>query len=550
MTRPETPMQLWLYVATFFNFVMPWKGVCQAHDTPFDMLWALWTGKPHSFIAIGARDSYKTLTLAASETLDIIHNGCGVVHIGAIESQALKCYSYVKKNLQGFEHLFIKPPLMSRTDLTTGGHLEILPCTINRVNSPHEPKVRFDEVELADPLAYQEAKFIAASDELGNEASMCYTTTRKFAYGLAQQEIELALEAGRKIFMWCYKDVAEHCPDERSGTKDIQIWVDTTRLTWSRKKQRDMKSFKVKNKCPDCPIVASCRGDLKRASGIKKITDLTTRFENASTDHWLAQMECLRPSKQGLMIYNFNPDVNAIKIDWDIFLDGEGKFKRVRYLQVWGKDWGWRPDATVVLIIDTRIDKVYVIKEFDYEMKTTEQVCREMLEWCRVTPFGLPSDIQCDRSEPGLIATMQSAGFPMARAVDETDIEGGCDLINYLCQPPGNQTPMFYVDIRQCPKLIWEMTTGYVRAINKQTNEPGDKPKDANNHFIDALRYGVWKYLRRYVKAAGYYDDGTTQDYDIPYRDEAESLTAALHQGSLGDEDLAALSHLIINSDD
>lgn len=548
MTRPETPMQLWLYVATFFNFVMPWKSMCQAHDTPFDMLWALWTGRPPSFIAIGARDSYKTLTLAASETLDIIHNGCGVVHIGAIESQALKCYSYVKKNLQNFDFLLQRPPLMSRTDLTTGGHLEVLPCTINRVNSPHEPKVRFDEVELADPLAYQEAKFIAASDEKGNEASMCYTTTRKFAYGLAQQEIELALAAGRKIFMWCYKDISERCPDERSGTEDVEIWVNPLKLTWTRKKvNREQRPYVVKNKCLDCKIVASCRGDLKRASGIKKIGDLITRFENASPEHWLAQMECLRPSRQGLMIYNFDPDVNAVKINWDMFLDNDSKFNRERYIHVWGKDWGWRPDATVVLIIDTRQDIAYVIKEFNYAMKTTEQIAREMLEWCRSTPFGFPDDIQCDRSEPGLIATMQSAGFPMARAVEETDIEGGCDLINYLCKPPGNQKPMFYVDVKLCPTLIWEMSSGYVRAINRQTNEPGDKPKDANNHFVDALRYAIWKYLRRYVKAAGYYDSGAAET--ARGHQEAESLTESLQQGTLGEEDMAALSHLLLNPD-
>ena len=538
-------MQLWMYVAAFFRFTVPWSGCCSHHDTPFDMLWALWTGKPSSFIAIGARDSYKTLTLAASETLDIIHKGCGVVHIGAIESQALKCYSYVKKNLTSFPELFAKPPLMSRTDLTTGGHLEIIPCTINRVNSPHEPKVRFDEVELADPVSYNEAKFIAASDEQGNEASICYTTTRKFAYGLAQQEVEKAVRAGRRVFIWCYKDVAQRCPDERSGTVDIEIWVDRHTLQWARTQiKKEMQPYIVKNKCLDCKLVASCRGELKHAYGIKSIDDLILKMENSTADYWLSQMDCLRPSRRGLMIYNFTMDVNAVKIDWSIFMNAHGEFNRERFRYVWGKDWGWNPDLTLLAMIDTHRDVVYVIKEFALQGKTTDKVAKELRQFCQSTPFGYPDDIQCDRSEPGLIATFQGAGFPMASAVEETDIEGGCDLINFLCQPPDGP-PRLYVDRANCPTLVWEMTVGYTRATDPKTNEPGDKPRDANNHAVDALRYIVWRYLRKFAEASGQYTDMAaaaqegldTSLYDSPLR------------GILTDEDVTSLAYLLVNSD-
>lgn len=540
-------MQLWLYYAAFFNFTIPWQASCPEHDTPFDMAWALWTGKPSSFIAIGARDSYKTLTLAGSETMDIVHNACGVVHIGAIESQALKCYSYVKRNLRGFEYLFDKPPLMSRTDLINGGHLEILPCTINRVNSPHEPKVRFDEVELADRVAYNEAKFIAASDEHGNEASIVYTTTRKYAYGLAQEQIDAAIKAKQKVMLWCYKDVTERCPDERSGTEPVEVWVDLKTLQWTRKKSsKEQTPFKVFNKCLDCKIVATCRGDLKKANGIKKIQDVILKYENASTDYWLSQMECLRPSRKGLMIHGYNPDVNSKKLDWSIFLRDDGSFNSERFLYVWGKDWGWNPDATVLCMIDTHTDVVYVIKEFSLKMKTTEMVCQELMEWCRKTPFGLPTDIQCDRSEPGLIATMQSHGFHMAVAVDETDIEGGCDLLNFLSSPTSGR-PMLYVDPVLCPSLVWEITVGYIRATDPKTLEPGDKPRDKDNHFVDALRYATWKYMRKYMQAAGSYNGLVLlgSQPDAPSLSES-GLTG---RGGIGEDEMEMLSYLLLNSD-
>lgn len=508
------------------------------------MLWALWTGVPSSFIAIGARDSYKTLTLAASETLDIIHRGCGVVHIGAIESQALKCYAYVKKNLESFKFLWVRPPLMSRTELTTGGRLEILPCTINRVNSPHEPKVRFDEVELADPLAYNEAKFIAASDEKGNDASMCYTTTRKFAYGLAQQEVEAAVAAGRRVFIWCYKDISEPCPDSRSGTSPATIYANRNTLKWSMKREaEDMVPYQVFDKCLSCSLVPSCRGDLKRATGIKPIKDLILKMDNSSADYWLSQMDCLRPSRKGLMIGNFTTDANCKRLNWDMFLNASGRLNTDRYRYVWGKDWGWNPDATILCILDKTRDILYAVKEFSFVGKTTPYIARELHRACKELPFGYPEDIQCDKAEPGLIETFRQSGFYMAQPA-ETDIEGGCDLLNDLAMPI-NSSPQLFVDPVMCPTLVWELTVGYIRKTDRKTNEPGEEPRDKHNHFVDSLRYVAWKYLRKYLRASACYSGigGGTMDFS-----EHSSLSSDADT-MLNDAGLSSAAYLMLDDE-
>lgn len=524
---------------------MPWKSCCPEHDTPFDMAWSLWTGNPASFIAIGARDSFKTLTLAGSESMDIIHNACGVVHIGAIESQALKCYSYVKRNMRKFSDMLAKPPLLSRTDVINGGHLEIIPCTINRVNSPHEPKVRFDEVELADPVSYEEAKFIASSDEKGNAASICYTTTRKFSYGLAQKEVESAIKAMKRVLLWCYKDVTERCSDDRSG-KDVKgVYVNLKTLEWSKKYNgnKEFKEFEVRNKCLDCKILPTCRGDLKRANGIKSIDDVIIKFENSSLDYWLAQAECKRPSKSGLMIWNFDSDVNGKKIDWNIFMDDKGNFNRARYFMVWGKDWGWNPDATLVAIIDKHTDFIYIIKEFRHSQKTTPDIAVELVKWIKSTPFGFPEDIQCDKSEPGLIAILKANGLDMAAGVEESDVEAGCDLINYLCKTPTGRALLF-IDNVLCPTTIWEMEVGYIRANDPKTNKPSQKPRDKFNHFVDCLRYIVYKYMQKYLAAAGEYTNTTS----LEFKDEL-GIAVPNSFGGLGEEDMELYQALLLNSD-
>lgn len=509
--RPRTPLQYWLYVAVFFGFYAPWKPCCPGHDTPFDMMWSLWTEDPQSFIAIGSRSSFKTLGLGISEVMDLVFKGCGIAHIGAIEAQALKCYSYVRKGLRKYPDLLDRPPLLSKTELNNGGRLEILPCTLNRVNSPHEPKVRFDEVELADPLAYHDAKFIASTDEKNTAASIVYTSTRKFAYGLAQKEIERAIADQQRVFIWCFKDVTERCSDERSGVIPTVYHIDPEKLLFSPIPTEQSKEYLLFNKCGKCPIIATCRGDLKRANGIKPIEDIITIFRDATIDTWLAQMECKRPMRQGLVLYNFS-EKNFVPIEWDMFKNAEGEFNHNRFTQLWGKDWGWNPDVTIIGVLDRFKQTLYVVKEFYYSAKTTPIVAKELMaQWVRGTFFGLPEDIVCDKSEPGLIRLFQDSGFDMATAPEENDVEFGIDLLNTLAADPnaGGQ-PRIFVDSKMCPGLYQEITEGYRRKLDPRTNEPGEAVVKKNDHGCDALRYMVTKHLAPRGGIVGQYVGATS----------------------------------------
>lgn len=503
--KPVTPSQLWLYIRAHMRVALPHKPCCQGHSTPFHMIWYLYNRTYSEFAALGSRASLKTLGFAISETLDLIFDKGGVVHIGAIDKQAQRCYSYVKKFLLPHYEDLVQDTLMIRTTMINGNTLEVIPCTTNQVNGPHEAKVRFDEVELANPLAYTEAKGIPTSNHhTGEPPSICYTSTRKYVGGLFGKELERLRGQGKPVITFCYKDVSIKCPDSRSGKKPATVYVDRNTFQFSdHKKTKEMEPFQVFNKCLECPLVPTCIGDLKRSEGIVPIEDAILRFTSSTPEFWIAQGECRKPMKRGLMIYAFS-EANKMKVDWGMFLDKRGNFDQKRWLFVGGKDFNWRPDATLFAMIDRISDDIYFFKEFNKQQMTIPLICREITEWCQNTPFGLPEDIQCDKSEPGLIETMRACKLP-ANAVEESDVEGGVDLLNYLCQPRV-RAPMLHVDPQLCPTFVWEMEEGYKRKIDPRTGEPGDDPLEKDNHFVDSARYVVWKYLRQYSQPYGQYN--------------------------------------------
>lgn len=540
--RPDTPNALWFYLKAFFNFETPHRSCCKDHHTPFHMIWFLHNRVYPEFAVLGSRASYKTLGLAIAETLDIIHNDTSVVHIGAIEKQANRGYSYVKKFLfPTFEDMVVDS-LMSRTTINNGNHLEIIPCTMNQVNGPHESRVNFDEVELANPMAYQDAKGIPVTNyKNGQPPSICYTSTRKFAAGLFGKEIERLRKVGKPVITFCYKDVSQRCPDSRSGKRPIDVYIDINKFEWNlRPVTGDMKPYRVWDKCPQCSLLPTCRGDLKNSHGLTPIEDLKIRFEASTPDFWIAQGECRKPVRRGMMIYNYSKMCEQ-KINWNKFLTPYGKFDRSRYFMVAGKDFNYCPDATLLCVIDRQTDDIYIIKEFRMEMKTMPTICGEILDWCSKNPFGMPEDIQCDKSEPGLIATMRSSGLQMAQAVDESDVEGGVDLINFLCNPR-IRAPMIHIDPVLAPTLCWEMSEGYKRKIDSKTGEPGQDPDAKNNHFVDCLRYVVWKYMQKYAQAYEIISGATPEKGNII--DEYRHSIAG-NEGGMDEDEMARISLLI-----
>jgi len=141
--------------------------------------------------------------------------------VGAIESQAKKAYSYIKKWAKQYSDC--KSSFMSQTEFVNGSIIQILSGTINGMNSPHPALAVLDEFELTTPEKYTEFENILHSSP-DYDAVEILTTSIKYPNGMAvktmedagyafKQEgvVQIVQNPTRKLYLWTTLDTAEPC---------------------------------------------------------------------------------------------------------------------------------------------------------------------------------------------------------------------------------------------------------------------------------------------------------------------------------------------------
>lgn len=307
------------------GFDLPDTPCCPDHQTPFDFLYALHFKESRrtrvretNLLGVAARGSYKTLVCGVSEALGACdERGENIAHIGAIQAQSQRCYEYVQTFLQKplLASLVVGQPTMKETRTASGGKVEVLWATANQLNSPHVPTVRFDEIELAKPHVAQEALGIL-SDAPGVTPSIAHISSLKFPHGTVQKMIDSAAKDGRAVYTWCYKEVCEPCPDDRSGTTPATAYIDRQTLDalsaddWRAMPEGERDAYEpheVFDGCLSCPLLASCRAGLKRATGNQSIDSFILKFRAASPSFWILQFESRQAQVEGAVLSGFRP---------------------------------------------------------------------------------------------------------------------------------------------------------------------------------------------------------------------------------------------------
>src|SRR5678815_1656966 len=114
----------------------------------------------------------------------------------------------------------------------------------------------------------------------------------------------------------CYKDTAEPCTDDRSGRNPKQYVIEDI---YHQGQSIVVDAF---DGCGHCPLLKSCRGDLKRSQGIVKIDDIIKDWNTLSLDTWIWQKECKR-TKSSLTFFEYWDETKQVgtypydpKIGW------------------------------------------------------------------------------------------------------------------------------------------------------------------------------------------------------------------------------------------
>lgn len=221
-------------------------------------------------------------------------------------------------------------------------------------NSDHVPTFVVDEIDVIpkqNQQAYEEAKSIPGSFN-GLEPISVLTSTRKFAFGNVQREIEAADKSGLHLRLWNIIDFTAACLPDRHKPEEpkVTLYVNNDDLKHiTEKEYEDLPQERKKPYeplegyagCATCPLFVACKGQLATKQKVhpvdengkftnepkpllKSINFTINKFRELSLDMAKAQLLCWLPSREGLIYSGLDKDKHLLTADQlATFLTGE-----------------------------------------------------------------------------------------------------------------------------------------------------------------------------------------------------------------------------------
>lgn len=482
------PSELYRFMNALTGELVPFKPCCKHHQSPWDMVWESYKVDLPEFqkrgevlrdiVAVGPREGFKTLSTAKMNAIELLLKPkLDIASIGAVMKQAARCYRYTSQYLYHpvlAEMGFCIKNTMEETRLANGSRYEQLVANSTGVNSPHPQKLRADEVELMKPDVVEEMKNVPSSYN-GWQAHTLYTSTRKFVEGVMSGLVERNKQGGKsaKTIIWCYKDVSEPCPDERSGVNPAVYEVEDI---FNQDEKIVVSAYEY---CGDCALLPSCRGDLKRATGTIPIDDSIKKFLDLDRDTWLAQKESVEPPRTGLFFYDWNESRQVgdykfnPKYPVDLFMDFTGGGEDPTVMQFW-QTWDDLND--------------FLVLELVFRKKATDLVAREVEQICKERNIR-PSVMMGDSAQMQQIRDLRNASnfFSNLRPVKKIERKEGLSVCRRRLR---DNTGVYhtYID-EKCVNFRHE-----IKNLKRKPSDPDDH-RDGDDHSIDPWRYRcVYRY--------------------------------------------------------
>lgn len=476
--QPTTDDELWDYIRLYMGTRIPRVAVCPGHQAPFTSVADLFFLRfpEENALLVGGRGSGKTLNFALVEVLLMKFFADTIANVGAVEEQAKKCYSYIQRVNRSprFEKL-VKSSMLSKTVYDNGAEIEILPGTMNRVNSPHPRIACLDEIDLMPWAVMQEALSMPVRTN-GRPPQTVYTSSLKKRYGPMVRLMEEADERAIRTYTFCVFEVIENCPPERHQQGEG---------------------------CMVCPLAKECLdqqvrvdgtieympgpGRASRAEGFMRIDDVIKTYRSLDTDTWDSQWRCKKPSAKNLIYPQFDETIHVIEYEWNPNLPVYA-----------GYDFGYTNPSVGIYLQVLPSDEIVVFAENYGSGRTDVEFARSVKAepWFRTT---IARD--GDPAAASGRATFKEQGVEIVAAINTKDIandESGISKLRWLLAPPGRDRPLLYFAKGKVPHTIREIKSYHVMeqsaVADKNTPEQAAKVDD---HCMDALRYGVSRLIKR-----------------------------------------------------
>lgn len=476
----KTADDLHRFITTLTREPMPCKPICSGHQTPFHYMFNSFfadylhpiTGEYMGLLnqlAIASRGGSKTSTTGKNNVIDLIFKpGVEVASVGAVKTQAAKCYKYTTGWLMDPDivHLLAKEPTMQETKMLNGASYSQLVGTKSGVNSPHPQKLRADEIELLKDPTVLDEMFMVPMSFGGYRGTMDITSTRKYQSGIMQKLVDNADEMDLNLIIWCYKEVAEECKESRRGIARLILDIEDP-IT------KEVKPYNMYEGCEHCKLAFSCKGDLVHSRGYYAIDDYIREKKRLSKTAWIAQKECQRPGSQNVIYADYDDEIDNVHSnvipnchppsDWYIIECYDFGVTAISW-------WAMRRDGREFIKFAEYKNDVGII---DHHLRYVKET--------RETYDIQPDFIWGDPRSKNLIAEWRNRGVPIKRAY--SNVEVGLEIIGSLMDRDLDGSHCFYI-CERCVKTRDEYKAYHfkvgTRIIPKQ-----------EDHLCDTDRYGI-----------------------------------------------------------
>lgn len=528
------------WILTFLGLDMPMGHVDpDSNASPIEAMWEIYNTvklnkgeESPGFIMLSAREGYKTLSSSMLEVLLMIHFQLTIAHMAAIKEQSAKSISYINHFFTKIEPLLTikgwvntsqnKTKVEYRSPEGEDVYVQVIVATMAGANSAHVNIMFIDEIDVVkDPAAYEEAKLIPGYDgRNGRHPITVKLSTRKFAFGLMQREIDLAPDAGDKILRWNIIDVTEKCPtkrhkpelprEDRYVAKALplrQLNADEFSNLPSVEQEKWELIKQAYGGCKSCKLLSVCKTRLaerpaKDVKGLyKPVGAVLNTFRKTDADRAEAQLMCWKPSAKGMVYPRFENVINmgnvlTLEKAWET-LEGEAPKKSkisdidllykmqtlgIRFYA--GVDWGYTHDYVIVIFALIPNGDIWIVdcySQSGLEFSDCLEVAKTYRDKYKVERW------YCDQAMPSHIKSFNKNHMKSPEFTK--DVIGGIEAIRSKISDSLGRRYLKVLNVDPCQKVIFAFLKHHFKLDNQgnPTLVPDDTPGVADQ--ADAIRY-------------------------------------------------------------
>lgn len=554
----------WIY--EFLGVDLPFGWVCDedqganpaSNSSVMDLVWEVYSrarAGDRDFkrvLGYAARDAGKTLACSILEILCLFHLRRDVAHLAATLTQSRVCAQYIEKYFQRpilrdylsssnlteisvtwyespdgkyrldwrtFERLNRVSPAQVAGYMMQTQKMTIMVATLNGVNAVHASFVAIDECDLIKENIYTEANVGVATETVDKKPPITFIiSTRKFAFGRVQNELDNAEKTKLHVRHWNLIDVTEPCPPERHLPDEprILMHVSDERLEALTEEQfallpdGDRQKFEpvqgyagcVKN----CKLFAVCRGrlatkqkfrprDPTKQSFLKTIDHVIGKFTSGGDpEKAKSQLMCWKPGNIGLVYPFLRMDKHLITASKAAeMITGEAGhvtlpeliniFRRLEAKYYAGMDFGFTHHFAVALVAEVG-NYAFVFRSFqvsEFELSQKIELCDKLIR-------SFDPVIYADPAYPSDIKSFRKSGYRLPKF--DKDVHEGVDAVRYKIQPAlGAQPEIYWISDDSGSRAGFMDMVKHHWKLDASTGEPTDELDEEGKDYPDAVRY-------------------------------------------------------------